>query len=51
MNIFLSWLRPFQSLYQTTPFIRVFKRGDSPSLLNPSPSPSKERGIKGVRMT
>jgi len=28
----------------------VFKRGVSPSLLIPSPSPLKERGIKGVRL-
>jgi len=28
----------------------VFKRGVSPSSLLPSPSPFKERGIKGVRL-
>jgi len=27
----------------------VFKRGDSPSFIIISPSPLKERGIKGVR--
>jgi len=30
--------------------VRVFKRGDSPSFLFPSPSPLKKRGIKGVRL-
>jgi len=30
--------------------VGVFERGDSPSFLFPSPSPLKERGIKGVRL-
>jgi len=31
-------------------YYREFKRGEAPLLKKPSPSPLRERGIKGVRV-